>query len=157
MCSITVDAVRASPMHCRSCSGSGFLTGSLHNGFHRRAGSSMAMASRVRSSVVLCQDEGGRRISYKRRQQLPPRKGLSPSIDSTDVFEAHKHLHPHKTRALEFLCDNEETTTSTTKDVEFRVVSDGTWSSRMLMQVSKAGWLWRVKRLVAFVKIASSH
>lgn len=141
----------ASPMHCRSCS-SGFLTGSLHNGFRRRAdstsgsSSSMAMASRVRS-VVLCQDDGGRRISYKRRQQLPPRKGLSP-IDSTDVFEAHKSLHPHKTRALEFLCDNEETTSITEED--FHVVSDGSWSSRMLMQVAtslslplfEAGWLW---------------
>ena len=89
----------------------------------------------VRRVVCDGSSTGSRRVSYKRRQQ-PPLKGF-PTTHEADVFDAHKHQQDlQKTRALEFVCENDETIMS---DGAFHLphnfIDDGSWSSRILTQV----------------------
>lgn len=139
-------------MHCGRVPGglescSAFVKGAARDG-RAAHGTAMAMAvSRTRDvslsrramrRVVCAGSASSRRVSYKRRQQ-PPSKGF-PTSHEADVFEKTQQ-DLQKTRALEFLCENDEASTS---DGAFNIpnslVDDGSWSSRILMQVCNASY-----------------
>lgn len=84
---------------------------------------------------IVCDDGSSRRISYKRGQQ-PPSKGF-PSTHDADVLDAHRNHHDRqKARAFEFSCENEDTSSiNRSFNLPRNLVSDGSWSSRILMQV----------------------
>jgi hypothetical protein len=105
-------------------------------------GTAMAMAmSRARDGAVSRRavrrvdcEESSRRVSYKRRPHLPPPKRL-PTSHELDVFDAQKKQQDlHRTRAFEFLCENDETS-DRSFNLPDNLVDDGSWSSRILTQV----------------------